>query len=243
MSGDREHLFRDPGGAALERAVRLEEENAQLRAELANERSRRQAQTVRTVRQGLSPAGIAFVAFGIAVAVALIGAGTTMMLVGRRPSRSSAAPVVAATGIATATATSGVSVGVTVGAAVGATPGTPTATATVVVGGGATATAFAAAPASAATPSIAGSSFDRAAAVVALGAVDVAPCKQEGGPTGPGHVRVTFAPSGAVAAAEVDSGAFVGTAVGACVASRFAAVQIPPFSAPAVTVGKAFSLP
>ena len=46
--------------------------------------------------------------------------------------------------------------------------------------------------------------FDRSAAAAALGSVPIAACKQAGGPTGVGHVTLTFGSSGAVLSAAVD---------------------------------------
>src|SRR5882724_9399104 len=40
--------------------------------------------------------------------------------------------------------------------------------------------------------------FDRGAAAAALGAINVAACKKGDGPTGSGHIKVTFAPNGSV---------------------------------------------
>jgi hypothetical protein len=80
--------------------------------------------------------------------------------------------------------------------------------------------------------------FDRPAAIRALG-VSVASCKRDDGPTGSGHVRVTFQPSGSVSAVDVDA-PFAGTAGGACVAQRYRGVSVPAFSGGALTVGKTF---
>jgi hypothetical protein len=84
--------------------------------------------------------------------------------------------------------------------------------------------------------------FNRAAAAAALGSVDIRDCKTEGGPTGNGHVKVTFVTSGRVLTAEVDAPPFQGTAAGACIASRYQLVQIPPFGGSSVAVGKSFTL-
>jgi predicted Zn finger-like uncharacterized protein len=90
-------------------------------------------------------------------------------------------------------------------------------------------------------PSSAGSApFDRGAAAGALGAVNVASCKRPDGPTGPGHVAVTFAPDGSVATAQVDQPPFAGTAVGGCVAGKFRGARVPAFSGGSVKVGKSF---
>jgi predicted Zn finger-like uncharacterized protein len=84
--------------------------------------------------------------------------------------------------------------------------------------------------------------FDRGAAAAALGGVNVASCKKPDGPTGTGHVTVTFAPGGNVTSAVVDSAPFAGTPVGGCVAGKFRSARVPAFSGGNVTVGKSFSL-
>ena len=71
--------------------------------------------------------------------------------------------------------------------------------------------------------------FDRGAAAAALGSINVAGCKKSDGPTGSGHIRVTFSPSGNVISAVVDQPPFSGTAVGGCVAGKFRSAHIPPF--------------
>jgi predicted Zn finger-like uncharacterized protein len=83
--------------------------------------------------------------------------------------------------------------------------------------------------------------FDRTAAARAL-AIDVSSCKRPDGPTGPGHVRVTFQPTGSASTVEVDS-PFGGTAVGACVAQRYRAAKVPAFTGGALSVGKTFTIP
>jgi hypothetical protein len=67
-------------------------------------------------------------------------------------------------------------------------------------------------------------------------------CKVQGGPTGAGHVTVTFAPSGEVIAVVVDRPPFAGTPVGECVAALFRTVRLPPFSdaGGSIKVGKSF---
>jgi hypothetical protein len=82
--------------------------------------------------------------------------------------------------------------------------------------------------------------FDRGAAAASLGAVYVHPCKRPDGPTGSGHVTVTFSPDGSVQSAVVDQPPFAGTAVGACVAGRFRGARVPAFCCCNVTVGKSF---
>lgn len=82
--------------------------------------------------------------------------------------------------------------------------------------------------------------FDRPSAGRAL-AISVANCKRTDGPTGAGHVKVTFQPSGLVSAVEVEA-PFAGTAAGACIAQRYRGVSVPAFSGGALTVGKGFAL-
>ncbi len=82
--------------------------------------------------------------------------------------------------------------------------------------------------------------FDRPAAARALG-VNVASCKRADGPTGSGHVKVTFQPSGYVSAVDVE-GPYSGTAVGACVAQRYRSATVPAFSGGSLSVGKSFSI-
>ena len=80
--------------------------------------------------------------------------------------------------------------------------------------------------------------FDRAAAVRAMG-ISVAGCKRAEGPTGPGRVKVTFQPSGAVSAVVVDA-PYAGTATGVCIAKRYASVSIPAFADHPLSAGKSF---
>ena len=87
-----------------------------------------------------------------------------------------------------------------------------------------------------------GAQFDRGAAAGALGGIDIQVCKKPDGPTGPGHVTVTFAADGNVASAVVDQGPFPGTPVGGCIAGKFRSAHVPPFSGAAVRVGKSFTL-
>jgi predicted Zn finger-like uncharacterized protein len=84
--------------------------------------------------------------------------------------------------------------------------------------------------------------FDRGAASAALGGVSVQSCKKGDGPTGAGHVKITFAPNGTVSSAVVDSGPFPGTAVGGCIAGKFRGAHVPPFSGGPVSVGKSFAI-
>jgi predicted Zn finger-like uncharacterized protein len=86
--------------------------------------------------------------------------------------------------------------------------------------------------------------FDRSAAAGALGgiAASAQSCKSGSGPTGSGHAKITFQPSGHVSSVEIDGGPFPGTSVGGCVAGKFRGAHIPAFSGGAVTVGKSFTI-
>jgi hypothetical protein len=94
-------------------------------------------------------------------------------------------------------------------------------------------------------PSTAASSpFDRGAAAGVLGGIadGVSSCKKPGGPTGDGHVSITFSPSGGVVSAIVDQPPFAGTAVGGCVAGKFRGAHVPAFAGGNLTIGKRFSI-
>lgn len=84
--------------------------------------------------------------------------------------------------------------------------------------------------------------FDRGAASGAIGNVNVQSCKKPDGPTGSGHVKITFSPDGSVSSAVVDSGPFPGTPVGGCIAGKFRAARVPAFSGGPVSVGKSFTI-
>jgi predicted Zn finger-like uncharacterized protein len=84
--------------------------------------------------------------------------------------------------------------------------------------------------------------FDRGAAAAALGAVNVQSCKKADGPTGSGHVTVTFSPDGSVASAVIDSGPFPGTPVGGCIAGKYRGAHVPAFGGAPVRVGKSFTV-
>jgi hypothetical protein len=86
--------------------------------------------------------------------------------------------------------------------------------------------------------------FDRGAAAAALGNIanSVGSCKKPGGPTGDGHVQITFSPDGSVRSAIVDQPPFAGTAVGGCVAGKFRGAHVPAFSGGPIPVGKRFSI-
>jgi predicted Zn finger-like uncharacterized protein len=84
--------------------------------------------------------------------------------------------------------------------------------------------------------------FDRGAASAALGGVNVQSCKKPDGPTGSGHVKVTFSPDGSVSSAVVDGGPFPGTPVGGCIAGKYRGARVPAFAGGPVSVGKSFTV-
>ncbi len=84
--------------------------------------------------------------------------------------------------------------------------------------------------------------FDRGAAAAALGAVNVQACKKGDGPTGQGHVSITFMPNGSVGKVEADQPPYQGTGVGGCVAAKFRSARVPAFGGSAQKVGKSFSI-
>ncbi len=92
--------------------------------------------------------------------------------------------------------------------------------------------------------------FDRGGTQAALGSVDLTACRAAAGPSGRGHVKLTFAPDGSVTASSLDSAGpvtstanFAGTPRGDCVLEKFRAVRVPAFDAGGpVSVGKTFTL-
>jgi hypothetical protein len=84
--------------------------------------------------------------------------------------------------------------------------------------------------------------FDRGAVGAALGAVNVSSCKKANGPTGSGHVTVTFSPGGGVSNALIDSPPFEGSNISGCLAGKFRGVHIPAFAGSPIKVGKSFTL-
>jgi hypothetical protein len=74
--------------------------------------------------------------------------------------------------------------------------------------------------------------FNKAAARSALedAADHAASCRNIDTPAGAARVAVTFAPSGKVTSAVIESGPLVGTASGGCVASKFRNLHIPAFT-------------
>jgi predicted Zn finger-like uncharacterized protein len=99
-------------------------------------------------------------------------------------------------------------------------------------------------PAAPAAPAGGTEPFDRGAAAASLGniAASVGSCKRSSGPTGQGHVSITFSPSGRVISAIVDQPPYAGTSVGGCVAGKFRGAHVPPFAGGNVPVGKHFSI-
>lgn len=98
----------------------------------------------------------------------------------------------------------------------------------------------AAAPAAAAS----GPAFDRGAAAAELRRIaeGVSACRKANGPSGDGHVSITFRNDGTVEQVEVDRPPYQGSAVGACVASKFKLARIPAFGGTVPPVGKSFSI-
>lgn len=85
--------------------------------------------------------------------------------------------------------------------------------------------------------------FSRAAAVQTLDrAIDAAQeCRMDGGPIGPSHARITFAPTGEVTDVELEA-PYAGTSVGECIEKKFRRAAVPDFDGDAVTVGKTFTI-
>jgi hypothetical protein len=69
-------------------------------------------------------------------------------------------------------------------------------------------------------------------------AARAAKCKTIDTPSGTARVAVTFAPTGHATNAVIESGPFVGTSAGSCVAAKFRNVRVPPFSGESVQVRK-----
>ena len=63
-------------------------------------------------------------------------------------------------------------------------------------------------------------------------------CKQSSGPFGAGSIRIDFEPDGRVGT--LSRPPFAGTAVGACISSRFLAIRLGPFSGSTQNIEKAF---
>lgn len=86
--------------------------------------------------------------------------------------------------------------------------------------------------------------FNMGEAKAKLGAAAsaAASCKKPNGPTGTGRAVIVFAPSGAAQSASITGEPFEGTPTGACVASKFRAVRVPPFSGSPFSVSKSFTV-
>ena len=84
--------------------------------------------------------------------------------------------------------------------------------------------------------------FNRGAASAALAAVNLSSCKKADGPTGSGHVSVTFSPNGRVSTALIDSPPFRGSNISACISGKFLGAHIAAFTGSPVKIGKSFVL-
>jgi hypothetical protein len=74
-----------------------------------------------------------------------------------------------------------------------------------------------------------------------LPSVAIQACKVQNGPTGAGHVTITFAGSGAPSSVVLDTPRFAGP-VGDCILAKFRAVRVPPYDGGSVRVGKSFAI-
>ncbi len=81
--------------------------------------------------------------------------------------------------------------------------------------------------------------FDKASVGSVLGGVDISGCAPLRGPSGAGHLTVTFVLDGTASVVNVDP-PFAGTERGACIAAKYRAVKTPPFAGNPVRVGKSF---
>lgn len=84
--------------------------------------------------------------------------------------------------------------------------------------------------------------FNREAAKAALASLVPSMCKRADGPTGSGHAKITFHPSGAVEDVRLDAGPFADTPVGRCIVTQLRSLRIPKFYGGPVSVGRAFSI-
>jgi hypothetical protein len=94
------------------------------------------------------------------------------------------------------------------------------------------------------TPVALGPPFDTQAAGESLAKIarKVEKCRETGGPTGAGRVRVLFQPTGAATSAAV-SKPFHQTKVGDCLVELFKTAKVPAFGGQPVIVTKSFQLP
>jgi hypothetical protein len=90
--------------------------------------------------------------------------------------------------------------------------------------------------------------FDRGATATALRVLDVSGCRRSEGPSGGGHVSISFARDGSVSKALVDLPPFAGTDVGTCVEHIVMGARIPAWNfggtgtPPTIQVGWSFSI-
>jgi hypothetical protein len=86
--------------------------------------------------------------------------------------------------------------------------------------------------------------FDAEAARQSIAAAEarLSVCRGPSDPSGPATVVVRYAPSGRVTTATVESGPFVGTPTGGCIAATFRSSRVPPFAGEAVTVKRTVTL-
>jgi hypothetical protein len=67
-------------------------------------------------------------------------------------------------------------------------------------------------------------------------------CKKDDTPTGSGKVKVTFAPSGNVTSATLESGPWAGTPAVGCIVGAFRGAHVPAFDGAPVSVSKTISI-
>jgi predicted Zn finger-like uncharacterized protein len=93
-------------------------------------------------------------------------------------------------------------------------------------------------------PAAGGKEFDRGAALASLSGAAAAArgCKKADTPTGSGRVRITFATSGRVTSATLESGPWAGTSAAGCIVGAFRGASVPPFSGAPVSVSKTVSI-
>jgi len=85
--------------------------------------------------------------------------------------------------------------------------------------------------------------FDRGWAAAALSRVRYNDCGERAGWTGSGHIQITYASSGQVESAVIDTLPLAGTDVARCIEDRFRGTHVPPFDGSPVKVGKAIEIP
>lgn len=88
-----------------------------------------------------------------------------------------------------------------------------------------------------------GPAFDAKAARTALGAVDLATCRDVGAPRGYGHAKVTFNPDGKASKVVVDTPDNMNARAVQCIGDRLGAVSIPEYQGSLVTVGTTWFVP